>query len=176
MKSKLKKQYIIPAVIGGAILLTLIAVFIAYKTRYNGIKDIYYSNEQTFERLAALAKEHTGERSRTVIRTDETGCDKQISDILGELRDKYHKDSDFPAFSSVTVVCDKNGRSAVSVAARQEKLSGDGANSHDVRCYELVYIDEDFDFSSAGGQHLPSENDEPFSGNWHVWCYDTYSG
>jgi hypothetical protein len=178
MKKKLNKHYIVPAVIGAVIVLVPLTLFIAYKLRFQYIKNCFYSNEQAFERLVELSRKHRPEGGgQQIIKIDEQSGGDEISQILGDLREKYQKDSDLSVFSRIRSCFDKNGNMALSITVSSKKLAGrDGINSPDVRCGVLVYIDEGFDFASTDTLHLPPEDDTPFHGSWHTWSYDTYSG
>ncbi|MCQ2417586.1 MAG: hypothetical protein MJ071_07220 [Oscillospiraceae bacterium] len=48
--------------------------------------------------------------------------------------------------------------------------NGEGKQTPDIRCYELVYISQDFN------GNIRESRAEPFYDRWCIWSCDTYSG
>lgn len=170
MKRKKLLRYIIVAIPFLFVIAIVISATVSYYYPYHYIKNCLYSNKDEFEQLTVYVRNLYTEGDRH-IQINEDSDREEIKAILGRLREQYQKDSDFRVFSAVDVYFDNDGDMLFYIGAKNEKIkNGDGYNSPDILCYDLVYIDENYD----GDQ--PVKDKEPFWGNWRTWSFDTYSG
>lgn len=149
-----------------------------YYAPYRYVENCFYSNKQDFEMLAGYFKEPQGDGaiSEKINENDlPEALQKEAKAILGNLQEQYQKDSDYPVFTSVYADYDENGNVLLYLQVKKEKLKNkDGIDSPDIRCYYLVYIDENYNGSS--GLHIDKKQKNPFCDNWYSWSSDTYSG
>lgn len=167
MKRKRLFRYIVIV-----ILILAIPAFIAvyYYSPYLYIKACLYSNKESFEQIPIYLKSINIEKNAH-IKIDDDSDYNEINSILIDLKEQYQNDSTYPVFSAINVYSDSDGDLLLYIHTRKEKLkNGDGIDSPDIRCYDLVYIDEGYDGNS------PVKDTEPFWGNWYTWSHDTYSG
>lgn len=168
---KTKKTSIIILI---SVLVILIAVVlfvvISYLFPYIYVKNCFYSNRDNFEKIPSYL-ENLYDGNNKYIKIDGNSEHKEITAILSDLKERYQNDSEYPVFSSVDVYYDSDGDVMFYISVKSEKLkNGDGVNSADIRRYQLLYIDENYDGSS------PAKYREPFCDNWYTWSSDTYSG
>ena len=170
MKSKKLLRYIVAVIL--ILFILAVPAFMAADCYYpyHYIKSCLYSNKESFDYIPNYLKNANIEEN-THIRIDADSDHDEINSILSSLKEQYQNDSVYPVFSSIDVYFDSDGDFMFYIQARKEKLkNGDGINSPDIRCYELVYIDERYDGNS------PIKEKEPFCENWYTWSKDTYSG
>lgn len=134
----------------------------------NHCKRILYSNASDFESLVDYVRQY-GITGKTGIGDDD--IPQEIEEILIRLNEKYQPDSDYPVFTMIDVKQDGDGDIYISVQAEKHKLkNGDGHDSPDIRCCQLVYVDPDYSDS------FMEKNARPFYGNWRIWSSDMWSG
>lgn len=178
----MKRKRIITAIIVIVPLLCVISLALyfvtSYYSPYSYVENCFYSNKEALEQLPICFKELQGDgiASAKVNENDlPEALQKEVKAILEGLREQYQKDSEYPVFSSVYVDFDGNGNVLLYLQAKKERLkNGDGVDSPDIRCYYLVYIDENYSGSSQ--LHIDKEYKKPFCGNWYTWSSDTCSG
>lgn len=170
MKKKKLLRYIIAAIPLLSVLAIIISAVVSYYYPYYYIENCLYSNKDEFEQLTVYVRDLYTEGDKRIKINEESGRE-EIKAILGRLREQYQKDSDYTVFSSIDAYFDNDGDMLFYIWAKAEKLKGgDGIDSPDIRCYDLVYVDEGYD----GDQ--PVKDKEPFWGNWRTWSSNTYSG
>lgn len=170
MKNKKLFRYLIAAIPIVFILVIIVSLAVSYYYPYHYIKDCLYSNKDEFEQISVHLRNIYTEGD-TNIRINEDSNYDEINTILSGLRGQYQNDSEYPVFSSINVYFDSDGDLLFYLRAKNNKIeNADGMNNPDIRCYYLVYIDENYDGDS------PIKNAKPFWGNWYTWSDDTYSG
>ena len=159
------------------LLLPLLSV-ISYYAPYKYVENCFYSNKENFEQLPSYFKilQTDGISSVDIDENDLSNTVyNEVKAILASLQEQYRKDNEYAVFSFAKAEYDENGNVLLYMIAKSEKLkNGDGINSHDIRMYYLVYIDENYNGNSR--LHIDKDYKEPFYGNWYTWSSDTYSG
>lgn len=168
MKKKRLFRYTIVSV---PIIFVMIAFIVVLRSDpYQHIKGCLYSNKDDFEQIPVYLRNMYVEGDTYLIVDEDSGCD-EIKLILSRLRSQYQNGSEYPVFSSIEVHYDTDGDMLFYIQAKKRRLKNrDGIERPDIRCYELVYIDEDYDGNP------PVKDTEPFCDNWYTWSFDTYSG
>ncbi len=142
----------------------------------------FYSNREKLEQLPEYFRELQADGIEKVS-TDwdmpwdepESTTYNEVKSILAGLQEQYQKDSDYPVFAAVCADYDENGNIQLYLQTRKKKLrNGNGMDSPDIRCYYLVYIDENYSGSSK--LQIDKNYYEPFCGNWYTWSTDTFLG
>ena len=164
-----KKNIIVAAMIAFAVLCIAILVMLL-GSRQHYAKKCLYDNQETFEEIIEYARKqyHKGDTDKVIHINDD---DAFITEHLQGLQDQYQEHSDFPVFSSVGIRYDNEGDIAVSLCAVNKKIrNADGYNTRDMHCYDLVYIDDDYD------EEMPAKSKKPFYGNWRIYSYTAFHG
>lgn len=174
----LKKVVIILLLVFAVFLSLVIFLTVSYYAPYKYVENCFYSNTEIFEQLPSLLKTlQTEDISSVQIEENDlsNASYNEVKTILAGLQEQYRKDSDYAVFSFVNAEYDENGNLLLYMIAKSEKLkNGDGINSHDIRFYYLVYIDENYSGNSR--IHIDKNYKEPFWGNWYTWSSDSFSG
>lgn len=168
----IKKRFRIIILTIPALLIISAVVFfiISYSYPYHYLRDCFYLNKEEFNQIVLYLKDtYREDQTHIVINTNSDY--NEINEVLTRLKEQYQNDSEYPVFSSVDAYYDEEGNMMLTIQARKEKImSGDGMENPDIRCYELVYIDENYNCDSI------IKSQKPFCGNWYTWSYNTFSG
>ncbi|MBR3247996.1 MAG: hypothetical protein IKG03_06335 [Clostridiales bacterium] len=162
-----KIRYILTASFLITALVILLLVFVAKFPEFY-CKRCLNSNISDFDNLVSYVRQYelTGK-----ISVEDGDIPLEVEEILVRLNNKYQSDSDYPVFTGLSAKNDGNGNIYMSVQVRKDKIpSGDGYDSPDIRCYELVYVDPDY------GDSIKEISARPFNGNWRIWSSDMWSG
>lgn len=148
----------------------VLCMAVSYFYPYKYVENCFYSNRDDFEKIPYYLESLYDEDKKHIKISENSNCDR-ITAILVNLQKQYQNYSKYPVFSSVDVYYDDDGDVMFYIQAKKEKLKNrDGVNSADIRCYQLIYIDENYDGSS------PAKYRKPFCNNWYTWSSDIYSG
>lgn len=170
MKKTKKYVWLVLVLLG--IISTIVIFLISWYTEQNYVQRCFKSNQLLFEQIVDLSRkiDHE-EKGHVEIKTNEDNGYENIKTILTELQNKYQSDSDYPVFSAVDIYYDDENDIALIIHVKNDKLkNGDGIETPDIRCYELVYVDKEYD------GEIREKNGKLFYEEWRVWSYDTYSG
>lgn len=166
------------AIVLSLVILSLVLLLvISYYAPYKYTENCFYSNKENFERLPGLFKTLQIDDVSSVD-IDENDLSNtaynEVKNILVSLQEQYRNDSEYAVFSSVNAEYDESGNILLYTIVKSKKIKGNGMDSPDIRCYYLVYIDENYNENSR--LHIDKDYKEPFCGNWYTWSSDTYSG
>ncbi len=167
-KKTLCNIIVVISVLVAVVLFMAVSYFFPYKY----VEKCLYSNRDDLEKIPSyLESLYDEDKKHIIIKTGENSNYDEITEILVKLQKQYQSDSKYPVFSSVDVYYDNEGDIMFYIQAKKEKLKNrDGINDADIRCFQLLYIDENYDGSS------PAEYRKPFCDNWYTWSSDIYSG
>jgi hypothetical protein len=136
------------------------------------VKNYFYSNEYDFYQLLNCVKEiPNNDQSEIKIRIDENSDYDEINSILSRLKEQYQNQSYYNNFFSyIDINFDKEGNVMFRTLVKSDNIpSGNGIDSPNVMCYELVYVDENY-------EDTPVKRQEPFYDNWYTYSFHTYTG
>ena len=171
MRNKKTLRNII-VVISVLVVLVAVVLFMAvsYFYPYKYVEDCFYTNKDDFEKISYYLESLYDEGKKHIKISENSNCD-EITAILVKLQKQYQNESKYPVFSYVDVYYDSDGDVMFYIQAKKEKLKNrNGINSADIRCYYIVYVDENYDGKS------PAKYRKPFCDNWYTWSSDIYSG
>ena len=166
-KKKLRNIIVVISVLVAVVLFMAVSCFYPYTYMEN----CFYSNRDDFEKIQSyLESLYDEDKKHIIIETGESSNYDEITAILVKLQKQYQSDSKYPVFSYVDVYYDNDGDMMFYIQIKKEKLkNSDGVNSPDIRLYQLVYIDENYDGRS------PAYYRKPFCDNWYTWSADRHS-
>lgn len=167
-KKTLRNIIVVISVLVAVVLCMAVSYFYPYKY----VENCFYSNRDDFEKIPYyLESLYDEDKKHIIIKIGESSNYDEITAILVKLQKQYQNDSKYPVFSSVDVYYDDDGDVMFYIQAKKEKLKNrNGINSADIRCYYIVYVDENYDGKS------PAKCRKSFCDNWYTWSSDIYSG
>lgn len=172
------------------ILSVITMLFISYITRNHYPQSCYNDNKEKFEEivdefdllyepgLVCAKYEHDTQEIVLNYSLDKEHYTKRVTNnrigaLISELKELYQKDSDFPVFSYISADYDEKGNVFIETRVKADSIKGgDGVNSHDVFCCDLIFVDESYEENNIVDKYELKS----FSSDWYVYSYSTFSG